>query len=152
MRTSFETLRETIAWITILIAGADGEIDATETAWAEKLTKIRSYDIQQELAPFYKEVGKDFSDKMSRLLERMPSDKDERRELLSRKIRQVNEILPLLDNEKAYHLYKSYTSFAHHVAKSSGGFLEFFSVSAEEKKLVDLPMINPVELEESDED
>lgn len=151
-KEQFETCKEAIAWITILIAGSDGEIDHTETEWAEKLTKIRSYSSPMDLSDFYKEVGKDYAAVMARLLERMPSDTTERTALLTRKLNQLNDILPRLDNTTGYHLYKSYKSFAHHVAKASGGFLGFFSVSPEEKKLIDLPMINPVELyEEEDE-
>ena len=148
----FETTKDAIGWITILIAGSDGEINQAETAWAEKLTKIRSYNSPMDLENFYTEVGKDFSEKMSLLLERVPSETKERTELLGRKIRQLNDILPLLDNKIAYHLYTSYKSFANHVAKASGGFLGFFTVSSEEKKLIDLPMLNEVILEEPDEE
>ena len=41
----FEVTKDAIGWITVLIAGADGNIDKEETAWAEKLTKIRSYAV-----------------------------------------------------------------------------------------------------------
>jgi len=143
-KEQFETTKEAVSWITILIASADGEIRQNETGWAEKLTEIRSYSSPMDIDYFYKEVDKDFSEKLSQMLERMPSDRTERMELLSRKLRQLNDILPKMDNKSAVRLYKSYKSFAKHVAKASGGFLGFFSVSSEEKDLIDLPMINEI--------
>ena len=140
----FRICKNAIAWITVLIAGSDGKIDRQETSWAKKITEIRSYASPNHLEDFYKDVGVDFSKVLDNLLDRVPSDATERNALLSRKISQLNEIFPLLDNKLAYHLYDSYRTFAHHVAKSSGGFLGFFTVSAEEKKLMSLPMLNEV--------
>jgi len=142
--------KDAITWITVLIAGADGEIDAKETDWASKLTKIRGYANPNKLNDFYDEVGKDFSNKLAHLLENVPSDTKERQELLTRKLGQLNSILPAMGNLGA-ELYESYTSFAVHVAKASGGFLGFFSVNKAEAKLMTLPMLDKVEFSEEEE-
>jgi len=147
----FDVLKNAISWITVLIAGADGKIDKEETDWAVKLTKIRSYANPNSLTPFYEEVGKDFTKKLKDLLAAVPQDTQKRNELLQRKLAEINEILPKLDNKIAYALYQSYTSFAEHVAKESGGFMGFFSISKEETNWIGLPMIDPIELEEGDE-
>ncbi len=148
----FETLKEAIAWITALIAGADGAIDTKETEWAKKLADIRSYANPNDLTPFYEEVGKDFSVQLDKLIEHLPESKEARMSLLERKIAQLNDILPLLPNATGAALYASYVSFANHVAKASGGFLGFFSVSSEESKLIELPMLDKIELEEEEEE
>ena len=80
----------------------------------------------------------------------MPKDTKTRQELLSRKIEQLNQILPLLENNLGHFLLTSYRSFAKHVAKASGGFLGFFSVGTEESKLIDLPMLNDIPFEEDE--
>lgn len=146
----FEITKDAIAWITVLIAGADGEIDAQETEWATKLTNIRGYANPNILTEFYDEVGKDFSSKLAHLLENVPSDTKERQELLYRKLGQLNSILPTLGNLGA-ELYQSYKSFAEHVAKASGGFLGFFSVNKEEAKVMTLPMLEEVAFIEEEE-
>lgn len=137
--------KDAIAWITVLIAGADGEIDTKEKEWAAKVAHIRSYHNPNELTPFYEAVGVEFNDKLTQLLANVPSDTKERTAVLTRKLEQLNEVLPLLENNLGYHLAKSYRSFSSHIAKASGGILGFFSVSSQESKLVDLPMINEVE-------
>ena len=137
---------DAMAWITVLIAGADGKIDADETAWAEKVTKIRGYhNPPNQLTSFYEAVGAEFSDKLDNLIANVPENVSERNAILTRKLEQLNDILPLLDkNNMGFHLLASYRSFAEHIAKSSGGFLGFFSVSTDESNLIGLPMINDI--------
>ncbi|MBK8391868.1 MAG: hypothetical protein IPL23_22440 [Saprospiraceae bacterium] len=65
---------------------------------------------------------------------------------------EVNPILGKLDHLVALHLYKSYTSFAKHVAKASGGVLGFFSIGPNESNLITLPMITPIIAQEGEEE
>jgi len=141
----FNTLKNGISWITILIAGADGKIDENETEWAKKITEIRSYSLPGELVHFYEAVGKDFSERLEALIEELPDNRDERTRILSERIAGINAILPKLENDLAVDLYNSYKSFAKHVAKSSGGFLGMMSISSAEEALMDLPMLDKVE-------
>jgi len=147
----FEITKDAISWITVLIAGADGQIDPKETSWAEKLTKIRGYANPNKLTPFYDEVGLDFSDKLNDLIEKAPKDTQERKEILTRKLAQLNDILPLLGNVGA-DLYHSYKSFAEHIARSDGGFLGFFTINKDEAKLLELPMLERVEYVNDEEE
>ena len=140
----FDVTKKAITWITILIAGADGEIEKEETEWAKKIAHIRSYHNPNELTPFYEEVGKDFSSILNNLLDQLPPGTNDRQELLIRQLSKLNNILPLLDNNLGHLLLKSYRSFAKHVAKASGGFWGFLSVGKEEDKLIDLPMLNDI--------
>lgn len=146
----FTILKDAIAHITILIAGADGDINHKETEWATKLTHIRSYNFAEPLNAYYEAVGKDFSEKLDKLIENAPKDVKERTDMLSRKLSEVNAVLPLLDNHVGAELYSSFLSFAKHVAKSSGGFFGMMSISKEESALISLSMIDPIEYEEEE--
>lgn len=139
-------LTDSIAYITVLIAGADGKIDREETDWAKKLTEIRGYNTPEKLRPFYTTVGETFATKLDSLIDSLPTDVKDRNSLIEGKLANLNSILSKMDNADAATLYESLTSFAKHVAKISGGFLGFFSISKEEAKLIDLPMINKIEL------
>ena len=141
----FTTCKHSVAWITALIASSDGEFDKKEADWAKKIAEIRTYSSPDILLPFYKEVGQNFDEVLTSTLDGIPKDHEARKEILSERLTKLNDIFPLLDNKLAYKLYKSFQSFAKHVAKSSGGFLGFFSISSEEKSLIDLPMLNPIE-------
>ncbi len=133
-----------ISKITVLIAGADGMIDTAETEWAIKLTKIRSYATEDALKDFYKEVGKTFDEDLHSLINSVPYGVEMRTKLLVEWLTDLNSPLSKLPNELAANLYHSYTTFAKHVAEASGGFLRMWSISGEEKKLINLPMLTPI--------
>ncbi len=133
--------------ITVLIAGADGNIDEEEMDWAKKLADIRSYAYAEELKEYYSAVGRDFDLRLKALIQDLPNEVEARNTEITSRLEQVNPILQKLSNKIGAMLYDSYTSFAEHVAKSSGGFLRFASVSREEKALIDLPMIDPIYLQ-----
>ena len=146
-----DELKTSVALITILISGADDQIDEQELNWAEKLTHIRSYTSPDDLNTFYSDVVEGFSEQVSKLIATLPTDTGERQKIISARLSAVNDILAILDNKLAYRLYESFTSFAEHIAKASGGFLRFGSISAVEKKWVSLPMLHPIILEEDPE-
>ncbi len=139
------TLRKAISWITLLIASADGTIEEEELAWAEKITKIRGYNNPEKLSDFYDAVGKDFAATIDAETKALPEGKEAMKTHLSTKLEGINQILAKLENREAYIYYKSFVTFAEHVAKSTGGFLRFFSIGPEEKKLMELPMLTKIE-------
>ena len=148
----FATLKDSLSLITVLIAGADGKIDEKELEWAEKISDIRTYS-SKNLSEFYQEVDKDFREKIHYVIAQAPHGVEARNEKLSGMLSKLNPILQKLDPEIAYEMYKSLTSFAEHIAKASGGFFRFFSISSEEKNLMKLPMIDPIpEPEEPEEE
>lgn len=149
--SQFETLKKSVAWVTVLIAGADGSIDKGETDWAKKLTEIRGYANPTDLNAFYDAVGVGFENDLNHLIEHAPKDTKERTELISRKLEELNDIFPLIENRLAYELFFSLKSFAKHVAKATGGIFGFFSINKEEAKLIELPMLSPIELASEEE-
>ncbi len=148
----YSELKSSLPLITVLVAGADGEIDAQELNWAEKLTHIRSYAQPEALNSFYEDVEQGFHEELEAQIANLPSDIKEREGIISERLSGLNKILALLPNDVAYNVYESLTSFAEHIAKASGGFLRFGAVSHEEKHWINLPMITPIILEEPLED
>lgn len=139
-----QQMKDAIAYITILVAGADGNITKSEIAASQKLTKIRSFSFHDELVPYYKEVGKDFTDRLEHFLDKLPDGVEERQQIISQELEKLNPILAKLNTHYGHVFYDSFVSFAKHVAKASGGIIGFFRVGPEEKKVMDLPMIDPI--------
>lgn len=138
-------LKDAIPQITILIAGADGKISEDETSWAEKVTSIRTYSSPEEHQEFYREIGGSFQAHLEQMIKELPQDVGARNAKLSELLTRINGVLHKLEPKDAARMYKELRSFSDHVARSSGGFLKFWSVSAEEKKWVELPMIEKFE-------
>ena len=105
-------LIDAIAQITILIAGADGNIDKQETSWASKLAKIRSYSSDKKLNELYKVVGKTFCDDLERMVSDLPKGTETRTIALAQQLAEINSIIPKLPFTIRFALYNSYTSFA----------------------------------------
>lgn len=148
----YDQLKDSLALITILVAGADGEIDEQELNWAEKLTHIRSYAEPEELNTFYGDVESGFEERLTELLNNLPTDLSSRESEIQTRLKGLNDIFACLPNSVAFQLYDSFTSFAKHIAKASGGFLRFGSISSEEKKWIGLDMIEPIILEIPEEE
>lgn len=145
-----EALKLAIAKITVLIAGADGKIDIEETSWAAKIAKIRTYNSTEVLLPYYNAVGLTYSDDVNELIRVMPEDTKTRCQQLSDDLEGLNAIFAKLPRKLASLYYRDMVSFAHHVAKASGGFLGFFQIGPNEKRWMDLPMIEPIHYDEEE--
>lgn len=140
-----QILIDAVPYVAILVAGADGEIDPKEIESSGKIAKIRSFSYEEDLRPFYKLVGDTFEERFFALLNELPSEVEPRKQAISEKLSELNAILPKLDHFYARLYYNSLKSFADHVAHASGGVMGWLSVGFEEYKVVDLPMIEPVE-------
>lgn len=144
-------LTDAIPLVTILIAGADGNIDQEEKDWSTKLTKIRGYAHPETLQEYYQKVGDNYEERLTSLINNLPDNVDQRNKLISERLGELNNIFPKLDENLSHRLYESLVSFADHVARASGGFLRFGSISRAEAKLVKLPMITPIEITPEEE-
>ena len=141
-------LTDAIPMITVLIAGADGNIDADEKEFAAKIMKIRGYKHPPVLEGYYGLVGEKFTAKVDDLIKTLPTETEERSKSISDELTKLNDIFPKMELLYSAHLYHSFTTFAEHVAKASGGFLGFGSVSRAEGKYIKLPMVHPIEMPE----
>lgn len=145
-------LTDAIPMITVLIAGADGNIDSEEKEWANKVMEIRGYKHPVELEGYYAIAGENFAARLDQLINELPQDTNARNQMISDELAQLNAIFPKMDPHHAAHFYESFTTFAEHVAKASGGFLRFGAISRDEAKYVDLPMVTKVHMPEPEED
>ena len=146
-----QELYDAIPVITLLIAGADGEFSPAELMDSEKLTKIRSFSGGELMQAYYDKVGEDYHERLQRWLKVVPKDVASRTEELSARLEKLNPILAKLEPKIAAKFYHSFTSFAKHVARASGGIFGFLGVSRKESLLIDLPMITPIVVEEDEE-
>jgi hypothetical protein len=137
----YDQLKNAIPLITILVGGADGDLDTQERSWAEKVTNIRSYSLPEEYRGYYTAIGKSFHEDLDRLVAELPENVAERQMEISRRLTPLNDILAKLEDKVAAAMYDELRTFAKHVARASGGFLKMWSISAEEKRWINLPMI-----------
>ncbi len=138
----YELVKDAIPLITILIAGADGNINAEERTWAEKVTNIRSYSLPEEYRGYYLDVGYNFSAHLDEIIAGLPEDVADRQLEITRRMSPLNDILGKLETKVSAAIYDEWLSFAKHVARASGGFLKMWSISAAEKKWIRLPMLH----------
>jgi len=148
----FEKIRDAVPLITILIAGADGKFDKSQIEWAEKVTKIRSYNYKDDMKAFYLEVGKDYHEKLVKYIGDFPTNVADRNKIISERIALINPLMAKLDMTFGANLYDSFVTFAEHVAKSSGGIFGFFTINKAEAALIGLPMVTPITAPSTEEE
>lgn len=127
--------------VSILIAGADNEIDNSEIKKAVDISRSKQIRARKSLLDFYQEVGENFEDKLKILIQQYPVSSEKRNPVIIDELEDVNEILPKLDKQFATEFYESVKDIAKKVAEASGGVLGYMSIGYEESKLIDLKMI-----------
>ncbi|MEQ8474901.1 hypothetical protein [Fulvivirga sp.] len=137
-----ETMLAVPILVTILIAGADGQIDKSEVNEAISIAKLKQKKARVGLIDYYGEVGTDFEDKLKVMIQHFPVKAEERNPLIIDELTKLNTILPKLDNNFAIEFYASIKDLAKKIAESSGGILGYMAVGYEESKLIELKMIN----------
>ena len=135
-----QLLINTPALVTVLIAAADSKIEESETAWAKKVVSYRQTIGEKDLFEYYEAVDEDFEAQVN-ALSTDGKGTQERIASITASLEGLNTVLPKLDAEYAQKLVESWRSLAQQIAKSTGGFLGFGSISAQEKQLMDLSMI-----------
>lgn len=125
------------ALVTVLIAGADENIEKKEREWAAKLVHYRTFTSDPRLQDYYELVKARFETYVNDLTDNWtPGSAAVTEELAG-----VKDILAKLDDEYADLLRESWKSLAKKVAEASGGLLGFGSIDEAEMKLISLPMI-----------
>lgn len=140
----YSLLKDAAAYIVVLVAGADGNIDEQEIEWAEKIVHIRTYTGDERLKEFLQELDAELPAKITQLINELPKDVAKRSEIISERLEGLNPILASLSPAIGAYLYKGYVTYAHRIATSSGGFLGFMTINADEKKWIGLPMLQPI--------
>ena len=149
MIDQFEKLQESEAelmfkvplLVSILIAGADNNIDNAEMKQAITLSKVKQQKARKDLIEYYQIVGSDFEDKLKVLIQHYPIDAQDRNPMIIDELKKLNSILPKLDQKFASDFYQSIKGIAKKIAEASGGVLGYMAVGYEESKLVGLHMV-----------
>ncbi len=128
--------------VSILIAGADGNIDNTERKEAIRVAESKQSRAREALIDYYKIVGMDFEAKFNHTVGQLPSETEQRNAKIEEELTKVNDILPKLDKIWASKFYASLKELGKKIAESSGGILGYLSVSYEESKFLELRMLN----------
>jgi hypothetical protein len=138
-----ETLIKAPLLVSILIAGADGQIDRSEIKGAIQSTRKKTQG-NSALKAFYEGVSEDFEDKLKVLIQGYPSNPSARCAQIENELSLLNPILTKVESKLANEIYQSLKTLALNTAKSSGGLFGFTSsIGPEEAKYVELPMIQP---------
>lgn len=137
-----EVLFKAPVLVAVLIAGADSNIDKGEIDQAVGIAESKQSRAREHLLEYYKEVGTGFEDKLNKAIAELPSGVEERNDAISKELRKLNHILPKIEMSFAIKLHASLKDMAKKIAEASGGLLGYMSVSYEEAKLMDLPMLN----------
>lgn len=127
----------------ILISGADGQIDNKEINAAIEFTKQEVKEARALMYDFYLEISENFEQKLKETIQHYPEDPHVRNQQISLELEKLNDVLPKLDKAFAVVYYLSLKNIARKIAKSSGGFLGIFgTISRAERAYMDLDMIN----------
>jgi hypothetical protein len=141
-----ELMYDTPVLVTILIAGADNDIDNAEIKKGVELTHDKKITAREDLLEYYRVVGEGFEDKLKVKIHQLPLDSQKRNQLIVDDLHKLNDILPKLPLEFAIDFYWSIRGLAKKIASASGGVLGYMAVGFEESKLLGLDMIhNPGE-------
>ncbi len=135
---------DAIPLITILVAGADDDMDEVELAEAQRLADIRSYNNTSLIGAYYEVIDNDLTGRIMSLVAELPNALAPRQEEVVARLTKLNDVLAKVPVPFGYIYYKDFVSFGKHVAESHGGFMRFMTVGPEEAKVMDLPMLTPV--------
>ncbi|OUT98308.1 MAG: hypothetical protein CBB92_07155 [Flammeovirgaceae bacterium TMED32] len=127
--------------VSVLIAGADGNIDHKEKKEAILLAYAKQHHVTKQLAGYYQLVGQNFEEKLLTCIAKTSDDLEIRNSDIIQELRKLNLILPKLDKHFAMKFYDSIEDWAKRIAEASGGILGYMSVTYEEAKLLTLKMI-----------
>lgn len=139
-----QLMLDAIPLITILVAGADDDIDEVELAEAQRLADIRSFNTSGQTNAYYEKIDDNLTERIVELMKELPNAVAPRQDALVAKLSGLNHVFEKMDLPFGYLYYKSFCSFAKHVAESHGGFMRFMTIGPKEAEVVDLPMLNPV--------
>lgn len=129
-------------YVSVLIAGADGEVNDTEKKRILELIHTKTFSEKYELRELYQTLDHDAANELREMIASLPEDREERNQYLSDTLARLNRIFPKLEHRFQVQLYKSLRQFAHYIANAEGGFWAVGAVKNAENGYIKLPMIN----------
>lgn len=137
-----ELMLKAPAFIAVLIAGADNNIDPQEVNRAVELVNVKTFSEKQDLQTYYHEVEKTIEKDIKSIIDTLPTNADERNPLISAELAKLNYALGKIKPRYANDLFNSWKGYAGSVARAWGGIMGINSVNRDEEQWVDLPMLN----------
>ncbi len=137
-----ELMLKAPAFIAVLMAGADNDIDPQEVNRAVELVKIKTFSEKQDLQTYYYEVEKTIEKDINSILNVLPKTAEERNPLISAELAKLNAALGKIKNKYAHDLYNSWKGYANSIARAWGGIMGINSINAHEEAWINLPMLN----------
>lgn len=128
--------------VSLLIAGADDEIDRKEIKEAIRFAEESIREVGSSMALLFAEIAQDFEDKLKVLIQHYPYESAQRNPLLVSELSRLNTLWKKMDKKFASEFYSILIKIAEHIAESSGGVLGIRSVGSEEARYIRLSMIN----------
>ena len=118
----------------ILVAGADDNIDIDEKRVAHELAHIKSYTAIEEFKSFFKDISDVFPQRFDALLSKYAKSSKERNPQIREDLKTVQTILKKMDAEYADEFIDSIEEMARYIAEASGGVLGYMSISRVERR------------------
>lgn len=138
-----ELLKKVPALITILIGGADDDLDTKEIHMGKTSTFFRKENGDELVHDYFKWVSTEYENIFDKEWDQFKAfSSEERTAKITDLLSQTNEILHKIDKKYAHTLATSWRGLARAVANTSGGILGKMSVAPEEKNLIGLDMIH----------
>jgi hypothetical protein len=131
----------TPALLSVLVAGADHDIDQKEIVHAIKAVHYRSLLENDFLQEYYRAIEERFEHETYHIIQKFEGQPEEREAYIVEELTGLNDILPKIERRYAAILLENWKSLAKSVAKSAGGFLGFETISLAESHFIDLKMI-----------
>lgn len=141
-RDEQELVKKAPLLVSILVAGADGEVDDAEIERTVSLIHTKAFSETSDIRHLYKEIDHDVELKLKEILSQLPKEMVEREKVLTEELKGLNVIFTKLESHLAIDLYKSLKNFGLRVAQTSGGVFGMNTVKYHEGEMAKLPMLN----------
>lgn len=121
-----EMLLKAPAYVSLLAANADGDMDESEKKAAIKFSHIKTFSSHPMLQEYYKEVENIFTNNIELLDNQLPKGKEERDNAIKSKLACLEVVLQKLGKEYAATLQRSFITYTEHVSRAHKNLFESF--------------------------
>lgn len=132
-----ETLLKFPAYISLLAANWNGELNDYEREEAISFSHIKTFSCHPMLSNFYEEANKVFENNIEQINKELPEEKEEREKAIKSELAKLEDILKKLGHDYARTLHTSMKSFKEHVSEAHHSILESFMFPIPIKGLAD---------------
>lgn len=114
----YELLLKFPAYVSLLAANSDGEMDNAEILAATHFTHVKTYSCNPLLIEFFKEVDSSFERTLHELNNSLPEGKANRDAIIKTKLLNIEKIVLKLAPENAAIVHQSMRTFKEHISRA----------------------------------